>query len=279
MGITFYNESFEKSITRIQINSVDLFWLDPPYFISGKYSKDNNYKENDRNSWDRQWENKEDYSKWITGVLSLAFTQLKPTGSLYICNSWQNSSIVHFALEQIGFTVQNRITWKRDKGRGNKRNWKSIHEDIFFATKHKTDYTFNVTDIMVEKKVIAPYKNDDGTPKDWWIDDNGDKVRLTYPGNLWTEFCVPYWSMNEVKSYAKTKKTPNNVLQKHNTQKPKELVKKCLLASSNENDLIVDYFSGAGTTAIAAKELNRHCIVFDIDKTSQEILFTRLKNE
>lgn len=279
MGINYYNETYENSINYIENNSVDLFWLDPPYFISGNKSNKTEIKENDRNTWDRQWNNKQEYETWINEVLSLAYTQLKSNGSLYICSSWQNSGLIHNSLEKCGFIVQNRITWKRDKGRGNKTNWKSMHEDVFFATKHKTHYTFNIEKVMVEKKVIAPYRNEDGTPKDWWIDENGEKVRLTYPGNLWTEFCVPYWSMNEVKSYAKTKKTPNNIHQKHNTQKPKDLVKKCLLASSNENDLVVDYFVGSGTTAIAAKELDRNCIVFDNDKTAIEILKVRLDKE
>jgi DNA modification methylase len=102
---------------------------------------------------------------------------------------------------------------------------------------------------------------------------------MTYPSNLWVEFCVPYWSMLEVKSYAKTKKTPNNVLEKHNTQKPKDLVKKCIIASSNPGDLIVDYFSGSGTTAIASEENDRNSIVFDVNSTCIDMLKTRILNE
>lgn len=75
------------------------------------------------------------------------------------------------------------------------------------------------------------------------------------------------------------KKTPNNTLQKHNTQKPKDLVKRCILASSNRGDLVVDYFSGSGTTAIASRELDRNSIVFDINKICIEILETRIKSE
>ena len=207
------------------------------------------------------------------------YQQLKDSGSVYVCISWQNSHIIHTLLEKNGFTILNRITWKRDKGRGAKTNWKSMHEDIFFAVKNKKKYTFNIDDVKVIKKVIAPYKNEDGTPKDWWVNENGEKVRLTYPGNLWDEFCVPYWSMLEVKSYAKTKKTPNNVLTKHNTQKPKDLVKKIIMASSNKGDLVVDYFSGSGTTAIAAEELERNSIVFDINVICIEMLKERIKNE
>jgi site-specific DNA-methyltransferase (adenine-specific) len=278
MAITYYNESFKESSKYIKDESVDLFFLDPPYYISGN-SKDIDLENGDRGDWDCQWSSVDEYSDWTDSYLKLAYTQLKNTGSIYVCISWQNAHIIHSLLEKNNFIILNRITWKRDKGRGAKSNWKSIHEDIFFAVKNKKKYTFNVDDVKIKKKVIAPYRNEDGTPKDWWLDENGEKVRLTYPGNLWDEFCVPYWSMNEVKSYAKTKKTPDNFLQKHNTQKPKDLVKKIITASSNKNDLVVDYFSGSGTTSIAAEELGRESIVFDINKTCILMLEERIKNE
>lgn len=278
MAIEYYNESLENSIKYINDGSVDLFFLDPPYFISGK-SKKINLETGDRGDWDCQWNSIEEYTIWTDSYLKLAHKQLKDDGSVYVCISWQNSHIIHTLLEKNGFTILNRITWKRDKGRGAKTNWKSMHEDIFFAVKNKKKYTFNIDDVKVTKKVIAPYKNEDGTPKDWWVNENGEKVRLTYPGNLWDEFCVPYWSMLEVKSYAKTKKTPNNFLTKHNTQKPKDLVKKIIMASSNKGDLVVDYFSGSGTTAIAAEELERNSIVFDVNIICIEMLKERIKNE
>lgn len=279
MAIKYYNKSFEESENIIDNGSVDMFFLDPPYYISGGKNVNMDLEIGDRQDWDKQWSSKEDYKEWTKKYLKLAYDQLKPNGSIYVCIQWQTSNILHDALEEIGFHIQNRITWKRDKGRGSKSNWKSIHEDIFFATKTLKNYTFNINEVMVKKNVVAPYRNEDGTPKDWWVDEDGNKVRLTYPGNLWDEFCVPYWSMLEVKSYAKTKKTPQNILQKHNTQKPKDLVKKCILASSNEGDLIVDYFSGSGTTAISSEETGRNSIVFDVNKNCILMLETRIKNE
>lgn len=279
MDIKYYNESFENSSKYIQSSSVDLFWLDPPYYISGNKNKNINLESGDRYDWDRQWSSKEEFKQWTKQYLQLAYSQLKPNGSIYVCIQWQTSNIIQDVLEEVGFTIQNRITWKRDKGRGAKSNWKSMHEDIFFATKHPKNYTFNIDEVMIEKEVIAPYRNEDGTPKDWWENEKGEKVRLTYPGNLWDEFCVPYWSMHEVRSYAKTKKTPNNTLQKHNTQKPKDLVKKCIKASSNPGEIVVDYFSGSGTTAIASEELGRKSITFDPNQVCIKMLETRIKNE
>ena len=278
MSITYYNKSYETSVDYIENNSVNLFFLDPPYYISGN-KKSVDLENGNRSDWDSQWKTKEEFYEWIYQVLKLAYAQLKEDGSLYLCISWQHSHMFHILLEKAGFTIQNRITWKRDKGRGAKTNWKSMHEDIFFATKHPTKYTFNIDDVKIKKEVIAPYRNEDGTPKDWFIDEDGNKVRMTYPGNIWIDLCVPYWSMNEVKSYAKTKKTPDNIFEKPNTQKPKELVRRCIQASSNKDDLVVDYFSGSGTTAVACNELNRNAIVFDVNSRYIEILKIRLEKE
>lgn len=250
----------------IENNSVDMFFCDPPYNILGGQE------------WDSQWKTNDDFYLWTKKWMQLMYDQLKIKGTAYVCISWQHSHRFHLLLEDIGFNIINRITWKRDKGRGSNTNWKSMHEDIFFVSKSKK-YNFNIDKVKIEKKVIAPYKDENGNPKDWWVNDKGEKVRLTYPGNLWEDFSVPFWSSKEVRSYAKTKRTPNNFLQKHPTQKPKELVKRCILASSNENDLIVDYFLGSGTTLIASKELKRNCIGFEVDDNYCKIINQRLKNE
>lgn len=273
----YHNLSYDKSVDYIKENSVDLFFCDPPYFISGSKSKDIDLEEGDRYDWDKQWKTKQEYYEWTKDWLELAYKQLKDTGSIYVCTVWQHSGEIQKILEEVGFTILNRITWKRDKGRGANSNYKSMHEDIWFAVKSQ-NYKFYVDRIKTEKEVIAPYRDEQGNAKDW-IEKDGKKIRMTHPSNLWTDFTVPFWSMHEVKSYAKTKKTPNNTLQKHNTQKPKDLVKRCLLASTDEDDLVVDYFVGSGTTAIAAKELNRNYIVFDVNELCIKMLEERLKNE
>ncbi len=275
---TYYNLSYEESINIINNNSIDMFFCDPPYFISGNKSEEINLKTGDRYDWDKQWKNKNDYYKWTKDWLKISYNQLKETGSIYVCTSWEHSGKIQEIMEEIGFKIMNRITWKREKGRGAKKNWKSTHEDIWFAVKNENKYKFYVDRVMVEKKVVAPYRDSEGNPKDWFERD-GKKFRNTYPGNLWNEFTVPFWSMSEVKSYAQTKKTPENILIKHNTQKPKELVKKCILSSTDENDIICDYFVGSGTSAIAAKELNRNFIVFDINSNCIKMLETRLEKE
>ena len=141
------------------------------------------------------------------------------------------------------FHIQNRITWQREKGRGALSNWKNGMEDIWFATKSK-NYTFNVEDVKVRRKVVAPYKTD-GKPRDWEETANGN-FRNTFPSNFWDDISIPYWSM------------PENTA--HPTQKPEKLLAKLILASSNPGDVILDPFLGSGSTSVTAKKLGRHYI-------------------
>jgi len=71
-------------------------------------------------------------------------------------------------------------------------------------------------------------------------------------------------------NYDKAKKTL------YPTQKPKELIRRFVLASSNENDVVADYYLGSGTTAVVCKELNRNFIGCDINLNAIEITKTRL---
>lgn len=112
------------------------------------------------------------------------------------------------------------------------------------------DYVFNVEDVKLKRKVIAPYKSN-GKPKDWEQTEEGD-FRLTHPSNVWTDLTVPFWSM------------PENT--DHPTQKPEKLLAKIILASSLPEQLVFDPFLGSGTTSVVAKKLGRSYIGVEIDE-------------
>lgn len=218
--------------------SVDLLFLDPPYNLDRNFNG-LNFKSM---SLDR-------YEDWLDTWLSKTVKILKPTASIYICGDWRSSTAIQRVAQKY-FYVQNRITWEREKGRGAKTNWKNNSEDIWFCTNSK-DYTFNVDAVKLKKKVIAPYTNSDGTPKDWTETEAG-RFRLTHPSNLWTDITVPFWSM------------PENT--DHPTQKPEKLMAKIILASTNPKDIVFDPFLGSGTTSVTAKKLGRQYIGIDIDE-------------
>ena len=216
---------------------IDLLIVDPPYNLD----KDFNGKKFKRMTDDLYIEYTEN---WVEKIIPL----LKPNASIYVCCDWQSSSAIETVLKR-HFNVQNRITWQREKGRGALSNWKNGMEDIWFATNSK-NYTFNVEDVKIRRKVIAPYKVD-GKPKDWEETTSGN-FRNTYPSNFWDDISIPYWSM------------PENTA--HPTQKPEKLLAKLILASSNPGDIVFDPFLGSGSTAVTAKKLNRHFVGIEMNE-------------
>lgn len=218
--------------------SVDLLFADPPYNLSKTF--------NGRNFSEVSLD---EYELWLDSWIAKLPRLLKPTASIYICGDWRSSSAIHRVVQK-HFIVRNRITWEREKGRGAKTNWKNASEDIWFCTVSNA-YTFNVDAVKLNRRVIAPYTTENGSPKDWKETENG-RFRLTHPSNLWTDLTVPFWSM------------PENT--EHPTQKPEKLLAKIILASSQENDVVLDPFLGSGTASVVAKKLNRHYIGIEIDE-------------
>jgi site-specific DNA-methyltransferase (adenine-specific) len=201
-----------------------------------------------------------EYRAYTDRWLDLVVPLLKPDATVYVCCDWQSSPVIAMALQK-HFTVRNRITWQREKGRGAKANWKNAMEDIWFATCGK-DYTFHVDAVMQRRRVIAPYRDETGRPKDWEESAQG-AFRNTHPSNFWDDISVPYWSMAENTA--------------HPTQKPEKLLAKLILASSDPGAVVLDPFAGSGSTAVTAKKLGRHYI--GIEQNPQYCLWSELRLE
>ncbi len=217
---------------------VDLLIVDPPYNLSKDFNG-SRFSKCDRPT----------YTAWLQQWIPLLKPLLKPTASAYFCADWATSTLLFPVLDE-HFTVRNRITWEREKGRGAQHNWKNASEDIWFCTV-SGEYYFDVEAVKLKRQVMAPYRTATGQPKDW--DDGGpEKYRLTHPSNLWTDITVPFWSM------------PENT--DHPTQKPEKLMAKLILASSKPQDVVLDPFLGSGTTAVVAKKLGRHYVGIEQDR-------------
>ncbi len=214
----------------------DLIIADPPYNLTKSY---------DGTAFRRRGAAEyEEYTRaWLTAVEPL----LSPRGSIYVCCDWQSSLVIGRVLKEL-FTVRNRITWQREKGRGAQRNWKNGMEDIWFATRGE-EYTFDLDAVRQRRRVIAPYRAD-GQPKDW-VESAQGAYRDTCPSNFWDDITVPFWSMAENTA--------------HPTQKPEKLLAKLILASSSPGDTVLDPFLGSGTTSVTAKKLGRHYIGIELE--------------
>ena len=217
---------------------IDLAFIDPPYNLDKNFNG-RKFKEMTQ----------VDYKDWLDSWISKLIRLMKPNASLYICGDWRSAAAI-FDVASKYFHIQNRITFEREKGRGAKNNWKNCSEDIWFCTMSK-EYYFDVNAVMLKRKVLAPYRDDNGAPKDW-SSEGSNKYRVTYPSNLWTDLTIPFWSM------------PENT--DHPTQKPEKLLAKIILASSCANDMVFDPFLGSGTTAIVAKKLGRKFLGVEVDE-------------
>ena len=235
-------------LPKLPQKSFDLLFADPPYNLEKKFGS-NKFK---KLSGD-------EYEKWLDSWLRLCVPLLKETASVYICGDWGSSAAIQNAGSRY-FTLRNRITWEREKGRGAKANWKNAAEDIWFFTV-SDDYTFNLGAVKQRRRVIAPYR-DNGKPKDW--DETADgNFRDTHPSNLWTDISVPFWSM------------PENT--DHPTQKPEKLLAKIILASTHEGDRVLDTFAGVGTTAVVAKKLGRRFLAIEAEEEYCLLALKRLE--
>ncbi|GAI09196.1 unnamed protein product, partial [marine sediment metagenome] len=232
------NQDIFEILDFLPANFADLLILDPPYNLTKTF-----------NSITFRKESITKYAKWFENLLIKLLPVFKSNTSVYVCSEWYTSTAVHLVLEKY-LKVRNRITWEREKGRGAKRNFKNASEDIWFATV-SDDYVFNVADVKLKRKVLAPYTDINGVPKDWQNSLDG-QFRLTHPSNLWNDITVPFWSM------------PENT--DHPTQKPEKLLAKLILASTRENGFVFDPFMGVGSSIVAAKKLNRKFLGVEIEK-------------
>jgi len=224
------NQDFFTAVQYLPAGFVDLLVVDPPYNLSKDY-----------NGSQFRVKAGSGYQDWFRGVFEQLQPTLAPHATVYVCSDWKTSILIAPILQEF-FDIRNRITWERDKGRGAKSNWKNNTEDIWCCSQ-SSDYVFNVDAVKLKRKVIAPYRDANGKPKDWQEAADGN-FRMTHPSNIWTDITIPFWSM------------PENT--DHPTQKPEKLIAKLILASSNEGDFVLDPFLGSGTTAVVAKKLNRH---------------------
>lgn len=230
------NDDIIQGLKKIENQSVDLIFIDPPYNLGKKYA----------NEISDKWDSQDTYMKWLFIWLDMAISKLKNTGSLYIMNTTQNMPHIDIYMQEV-MHVKSRIIWHYDSsGVQAKNHYGSMYEPILYCTANKTKYTFNGNDILVptktgfERRLIDYRKN----PPQAYSD---TKV----PGNVWYFPRVRY-KMNE---YVK-----------HPSQKPLALLERIVKASSNEADTVLDLFAGTFSLGKVCKSLKRNYIGIELSE-------------
>lgn len=224
---------------RLERGAYSLLVADPPYNLGKDFGS---------GRWAPMAD--DEYEAWTGAWLDRALSLLKPGASIYVCGDWRSSSAVYRALSR-RVEVRNRIVWEREKGRAAAANWKSAHEELWYAVVPGAEPYFDREAVRLRRRVLAPYRDSEGGAKDW-VEDRDGRWRDTAPSNCWTDLSVPFWSM------------PENT--EHPTQKPEKLAAKLLLASSAPGDAVLDLFAGSGTTSVVARKLGRRFTAVEAER-------------
>ncbi|WP_308149657.1 site-specific DNA-methyltransferase [Spiroplasma sp. AdecLV25b] len=240
---------------RVENNSVDLIIADPPYNIL-------------KIEWDN-FNSEKEYMEFMISWLEKSYQKLKDTGTFYLFNNAYNSAKLIPILERIGFNFIDWITWyKKDGFNGCKNKYVNNQETILFLSKSKK-WKFNADSIRVaylstDRMKHATKKGILKNGKRWFPNKNG-------------KLCTNVW---EFVSERHNNKINGKIIEGiHPTQKPIKMIERMILASSNENDLILDLFSGTGTTSFAAKNLNRNSLGCELNSEYYKYILKRLKGE
>lgn len=238
----FVNDKYENALKYVEEESVDLIFADPPYNIGVDYG----YGIDDRLPHP-------EYIKKCVKWFEISYSLLKETGSFYIvhypeiCAEWLP------ILKDVGFIHRKWISWIYPSNIGfSNKNYTTAHRTILFQTK-TDEYTFN------PKADALPYRD---------VKDkrNIESMKNGSPG------IIPYnwWDINLVKSISKEYAGWAN-------QIPIAITNRVIKTSSNAGDIVLDPFSGSGTTAVSSVLLDRNYIVFDVNPESEKIMRSRIQ--
>ena len=272
-------------------NKITLIYIDPPYCCDTdkKFGMIPSHKnKQEKNRVDEIFPLVEqinglavaNYLRWIYPRLKLMKDLLADDGSIYVHCDWRVNSSLRLILDEIfgKENYVNEIIWCFSQGAKSKKTFGRKHNSILFYSKKIDSQIFNIADIKIEMK---SGKSSFGGRLE--TDENGRQYRLVYgtknangetkyykyyldegkiPEDYWTDINSLQSGVTERLSYP--------------TQKPEALLERIIKASSNENDIVADFFCGSGTTLAVAEKLGRKWIGCDNNLKAIETIKSRL---
>ncbi|OUL30851.1 restriction endonuclease subunit M [Nostoc sp. RF31YmG] len=239
----------------LDTESVDLVIADPPYNIK-------------KAEWDT-FESQAAYVEWSLEWIEQVSRILKPTGSFYICGFSEILADIKLPASRF-FQGCRWLIWHYKNKANLSNDWGRSHESILHFRKSKSFY-MDIENIRIlygehtlkypshPQAITSQYGNNGkNNGKTWNPNLKGAKPRDVI------EIPTTCNGMNE-----KTK---------HPTQKPEELIRKFILASSKRQDIVIDPFLGSGTTVVTAEQLGRRWLGCDINSEYLELAIQRIKN-
>lgn len=259
-----YNGDCLEILKQFPENHFDMIFADPPYFLSGGSFTCQNGKmvSVKKGDWDLGNGLKENFGfhrAWINACRRV----LKPNGSIWLSGTYHSIYQCGLALQTAGFHILNDVAWFKPNASPNLscRFLTASHETLIWARKDKkAKHTFNYkTMVDWDNNYKKNFKCEKcgGATFNELLHDKGKQMRSV-------------WAIN----------TPQKIEKKfgkHPTQKPEELLKRIVLASTNRNDLILDPFTGSSTTGLASYLFGRRFIGIDREKNYLDLSIKRFE--
>ena len=260
-------------LSKIKEESVDLIYLDPPFFTQKKQSLKT--RDNSKEYFFVDvWEDIDEYAHYIKKRLKECRRVLKNSGSIFLHCDRSASHYLRVALDEVfdGSNFQSEIVWAYKRWSNAKKGLLNRHQIIHFYSK-TPDFKFNPV-----YEDYSPTTNVDQIFQKRTRDENGKTVyKKKDDGNCeLTERKkgVPLSDLWEI-PYLNPKAKERTG---YPTQKPVVLLERIVELVTDEGDTVVDPFCGSGTTLVAAKLLNRKFVGIDISKDAVELTRQRLKD-
>ena len=257
---------------QIPSNSIDLIYIDPPFFSGRQYNVlwgDNN----ELRSFNDIWEGGLDgYLIWLNARLYEMKRILKQTGSIYVHCDWHASHYIKVAMDKIfGYdNFRNEIVWCYSTSGRTKKFFAKKHDIILLYTVSNKGYWSDYRIPVSEKYLKSHYRQRDEEGRRCRIRVDAGKTRIYYPED--GIICNDWWQIPYVNSQDKERIG-------YPTQKPEKLLQRVIEASSREGDIVADFFVGGGTTAAVAQRLGRRWIAGDQSRVAIAVTAERLKQE
>lgn len=247
---------------KMDSESIDLIYLDPPFFSNRNYEVIWGDKGEVRSFEDRWSGGIDHYISWLKERVSEMHRLLKPTGSIYLhCDYHADAYIRVYILDKIfGMSnFRNEIIWGYNGPSNLKTSFPNKHDTIFRYSKSSV-ITFNKDEILI------PYSEETLKRRTY---SETKKKGIKFKGKDLSEYnkgMVPFDWWNDIPSGGQMSV---NERIGYPTQKPEKLLERIIKASSNEGDVVLDPFVGGGTTVVVADKLKRNWI--GIDQSVQAI--------
>jgi DNA modification methylase len=252
-GVLYCGDNHSR-LAAIPTESVDLIYLDPPFFSNRQYEVIWGDEAEVRSFEDRWDGGIQHYIGWMRQRVFEMHRVLKPTGSIYLHCDWHASHYLKIMLDEIfGMrNFQNEFIWHYGGGGASKKRWGRKHDTLLFYSKGRS-WTFNVDDVRVPHKWTSGQRRADGSERN-----QAGKIA----DDVWSHHGVMPWASERLG---------------YPTQKPEALLERVILASSNPGDVVLDPFCGCGTSVAVAERLRRQWIGIDISPTAVRLMERRLQ--